>query len=314
MKTLDARILFGINNIYTVKPLKSCDNSERGETLECRIKGKILGCSSGEYAPLAPGDIVSIQELEDQHHKREGLILERRNRINAFSRWNIKRRKPQNIAANVQRLYCLTSPELPPFRPRFIDRVLVAAQRDSIEAAIIVNKTDQEMTTQMKERLDDYMRIGYPVYYCSASTGEGVETLREAMKDQTVFFFGQSGVGKSTLINRIMPGIKQETGEISEKYSRGRHTTNFSILLDHSNGCRIIDTPGVRDFFLHSIEPAQLTFYFPEILKFSIQCGFNGCTHTHEPRCAVKDAYEEGHIHHDRFESYLRILDELNNS
>jgi len=298
-------VLFGMNNIFNILPLGG------DEPFECRIKGKILRDSIGAYNPLASGDIVDFEI--DENHSGKGMILSRDERINYFSRWNKKRKAPQTLAANLDLLICVTSPESPPFRPRFIDRALISSERGRVKSLIVMNKIDQEMGAMVTDRLDNYKKLGIEVLYCSAETGEGIDSLKERIKDKTVAFVGQSGVGKSTILNLIEPGINQKTAEVSQKYSRGKHTTCYSIMVDISGRGRIIDTPGVRELLLYDIEELELQEYFPEMEEYFGTCNFSGCSHLHEPGCKVKQALTEGRIHTDRYESYQRIMEELKN-
>ena len=296
-------VLFGMNNIFNVLP------AEVEDAFECRIKGKILKDSIGAYNPLAPGDVVEFEP--DVNHPGKGMIISRDPRKNYFSRWNKKRKAPQTIAVNLDLLICVTSPEVPPFRPRFIDRALISSERGEVRPLIILNKTDQKISQQVTDRLDNYRELGFEVLYCSAETGEGVGAVKKMIAQKTVAFVGQSGVGKSTLLNLIEPDINQKTAEVSKKFSRGKHTTCYSIMVKNSDGGTIIDTPGVRELLLYDIEEVELQEYFPEMEPYFGNCTFNGCTHIHEPGCAVLEALDEGKIHHDRYESYTRLIEEI---
>jgi len=292
------RIAFGANNIFTVL-------AEDG-TWICRIKGKVLKEEESSYNPLAPGDIVSF--VPDSHTDGEGLITNRIDRRNAIVRWNRKRQKPQTIAANIDLLVCVSSPKNPPFRPRFIDRVLIAARE--IPAVVVLNKVDLGIDAEVAQRMEDYRRIGVETLHCSARTGEGSARLQELTEERLCAFFGQSGVGKSSLINRIYPGLELEVGEISNKYDRGKHTTKNAVLIRHRRG-ELIDTPGIRQIELNLDEAEGLDELFIEFLPFIPLCSFQPCSHLHEPGCAVRGAVERGDIHHDRYESYVRIFQEL---
>ena len=299
------RIASGINNIYTL----FIENESPMHEISCRIKGKKLVQDLGRYNPIAVGDLVEFEE--DPQHQGSGLILARKERRNVFARLNRKRGTMQTIVANMDLLVCLTSPESPPFRPRFIDRVLVAAAIGDMPVMILVNKTDQPVDEPMKERLKAYEEIGVAVRYCSASTGDGVNEFIESINNKDVAFVGQSGVGKSTLLNRIVPGAELATGDITRKYNRGSHTTCFAKMLTSDFPGHLVDTPGIREIDIDGILPLDLDHYFPEFKEFLGSCSFTACCHDHEPGCAVREGLEQGRIHPDRYDSYLRILEQL---
>lgn len=217
---------------------------------------------------------------------------------------------PQIIAANLDRVWCVSSPGLPPFRPRFIDRVLVAAAIGDVPAGIIINKTDQKVPSGMEERLDVYRSLGIPIRYVSAKNGEGLDGLLEILAGKICAFVGQSGVGKSSLLNRLFPGINQDVGELSRKWDRGNHTTCHSLLIRRDGVC-IIDTPGIREIEVCGIQSLDLDHYFPEFIPYLNDCQYTPCYHDHEPGCRIKEACAVGQIHADRYESYLRILESI---
>jgi len=294
-------VLFGMNNIYTV--------DSEGRRLECRIKGKVLRTERKEYNPIAVGDRVAVQP--DEYSPAVGWIVRREPRSGVLSRWNKKRQAVQVIAANVDILVGVGSTQSPPFRPRFLDRLIVSAEASGLETLLVINKWDLPRQPQAEERLADYRRIGYRVLPCSAKTGEGVPELVEALRRGPAVFFGQSGVGKSSLLNRIEPGLGLAVGEVSRKHDRGSHTTSFARMVRLSGGLSIIDTPGVREFEVGDLEPAELSFQFREFGEIAPHCAYPACRHLEEPGCAVLAAVESGEIHPDRYESYLRIYSDL---
>jgi ribosome biogenesis GTPase len=240
------------------------------------------------------------------------MILSRLDRKNAYSRWNKKRRCPQTLAANLDLLVLVTSPESPPFRPRFLDRALVMAQREDLPALILVNKCDQKLSEDDEDRLATYQDLDWDVHLCSTVTWQGIEELREHLDGLTCALVGQSGVGKSSLMNALHQGSRQRVGELSAKYNRGNHTTNFSLLEPWPSGDGgIIDTPGVRELEVYGVEPDQLAFLYPEFQPYLGQCAFSVCTHIQEPGCAVLKALEAGDIHPDRWDNYKKLHAEL---
>ena len=285
----------GINNIYTVV--------EDSVGYLCRIKGKQLSSLVREYNPLAVGDRVSFVITGTN----EGLITERLPRRNCFQRWNVKGSCNQTVVANMDMIVCVCSADTPPFRPRFIDRVIACSQ--DVEVMLIMNKNDIMLTEDEYERFALYKKLGYRIMGVSALTGENLDDFIDLLKGKTVAFIGQSGVGKSTLINRILDS-KQKTGEISEKYNRGRHTTNFSQMLEGPDFI-LVDTPGVREILVPHGNPQRIANSFPEFLEPSKKCAYDQCLHNEEPDCAVKALVEKGKIHKDRYESYLRMLSSL---
>jgi ribosome biogenesis GTPase len=292
-------VLFGINSIYSVRL--------GPRVLQCRIKGKKLRAGERSYNPIAPGDHVRVAALDD----RTGMILEVLPRRTRLVRWNKKGRAPQLIAANADAAACVTSPAAPPFRPRFIDRLIVAAETGGLAPLVILNKCDLACPPEVAERLEHYERMGYPVHRCSSLTGEGVAGLADRLRGSTTVLVGQSGVGKTSLLNRLCPGAERPVGEISTKHDRGSHTTNVSVLLATEAGMRLIDTPGVRELELADVLPEEIGFHFRDFLPLMQSCSYQPCLHEGDPGCAVAAGVERGEVHPDRYESYLRILSEL---
>ena len=304
-------------NSYTVK-------TSDGAALECHLKGKQLKNISGFYNPLAPGDIVTVEE--DSKHRGKGRIVSPEKRRNYFSRFNAKGQAPQLLAANVDLVLCLTTPESPPFRPRFLDRVLLQCDAAGIEALVVCNKIDLGFKApDVMERLDDFSRIGYRVLKVSAQSNKGLNELKPLMDGKTVVLIGQSGVGKSSLINAMYPGIDMKTGAMNEKYDRGNHTTVMPVMLElplansaigtdsaSAELTRIIDTPGIRLFLPHGIDADDLVVLLREFAPFAGKCAYGlSCSHREEQGCKILQAVESGAIHADRYNSYLRIYDEM---
>lgn len=314
---MQATVLDGTNNFFSVE----CEDSQ---IRQCSIKGKILEASVGYYNPLAPGDIVEIEV--DKNTDSEAQIINLVPRKNEFVRWNVKGRSPQLLAANLDHIIIVTTPDEPPFRPRFIDRALAQAEYENIEPIILCNKYDllDSQDSDFECRLTDWERIGYRVIRISAKSGEGLTELAELLEDKLCAFVGQSGVGKSSIINVLDSTCVLKTGSLSQKYGKGCHTTTKGSLIhlklnEALMGGRkgaiasIIDTPGVRRFVLHDIPSADLPLYFREMAPLVGKCSFGmSCTHTHEAGCKILEAVYAGVISEERYESWQRICDEIN--
>jgi ribosome biogenesis GTPase len=300
------QVLYGINNIYTVLI--------EGRELSCRIRGKVLKIgedkdSLPDYNPIAVGDWVKI--TPDPHSERKGWIRSRINRRSRLVRFNKKRRAPQVIAANLDLLVCVGSVKNPPFRPRFVDRILVSAHFGNVDPLIFINKCDLGIEEDVTERVGAYTRSGYKVILGSALNGDGLAELKDRLAGKTAVFVGHSGVGKSYLLNRLDPSLNLRVGDISQKYNRGEHTTTFAVMVRLGDSCWVIDTPGIRELDVYGVKPEELKFFFPEFTGPAEHCAYSSCNHIEEPDCAVKEQLELGGIHPDRYESYIRIFQHL---
>jgi ribosome biogenesis GTPase len=303
-QALTGRVLRGINTIYDVE-------TDAG-TLRCLIKGKVLKTGSRGYNPIAPGDVVSIEA--DPATPGTGKITSLAARRTTLARWNRKGKASQVLAANADLAVCVTSTRSPPFRPRFIDRLAAAAEDGGLEVLILLNKCDLECGEDDLDRLDDFRRIGYRVHRCSAATGLGIHWLARFLKGKTAVFVGQSGVGKSSVLNALSPGLGLRVGDLSARYDRSSHTTTNAALFVAPGGLEVIDTPGIRELLLAGIELHDLAFRFREFAPFAAKCGVAVCLHEDEDGCAVREAAQMWKVHPDRYESYLRVLAELRES
>ncbi|MCL2759532.1 MAG: ribosome small subunit-dependent GTPase A [Treponema sp.] len=305
-------VIRGSRNIMTVR----IDTGAGTQELECRIKGKVLKGHEDIYNPIAPGDWVVVEREENAG---SAMILSVEKRKNIFSRYNQKGEASQLLAANVDLVLCICTPASPPFRPRFIDRVLLQADIAGIESIVICNKMDVEYDDiDVDERLEEYNRIGHKLLYVSAKTGEGLDELRREISGKISVMAGQSGVGKSSIINALQPGLDIREGELNEKYDRGVHTTTMSIMFDlpscSAGGqiTKLIDTPGVRLFVPDGIKSDEVINYLREFAPLAGKCSFGlSCSHRTECGCKIMEAVHAGVIHEDRYESFLRIIDEL---
>ena len=289
---------------YTVK------TDDGGQLVDCKIKGNFRLKGIRSTNPVAVGDRVTIVPNQEGTafitaiHDRRNYIIRKSSNLSKQS---------HIIAANVDLAVLVVTVNYPQTATTFIDRFLASAEAYRIPVVLVFNKTDlltDEELQYQQMMIDLYDTVGYEAIALSAETGEGMEKLEAALKDKTTVMSGNSGVGKSTLINRLIPGVNLKTAEISDAHNQGMHTTTFSEMLQLPSGGYIIDTPGIRGFGTFDIEPEELTSYFKEIFHFSKDCRFNNCTHTHEPGCAVLKALEEHYIAESRYQSYLSMMDD----
>lgn len=287
---------------------------DHGNSYECRIKGKFRTHGIKTTNPIAVGDIVDF-ELEPGQDS--GVITQLEPRRNYIIRRSVNLSKQtQIIGANLDQAILVVTLASPPTSTGFIDRFLVTAEAYSIPAILVFNKLDlfsDEGLEILAEYMDLYENLGYPCYAVSALKGEHIEELRQLLKDKTTLVSGHSGVGKSTLINAIVPGLELKTGIISEWSDKGKHTTTFAEMIDLPFGGQLIDTPGIRELGIVDIEPQELSHYYPEMRKLLNQCKFHNCRHINEPGCAVLAGLETGEIEPSRYESYISIYNNENN-
>ena len=277
-----------------------------GAMLRCRIRGKLRLKGVRSTNPVVVGDEAACEA--DGGDCVIVDIVPRRNYV--IRRASNLSKESHIIAANVDQallMVTLRSPETP---KEFADRFLVTCEAYKVPAAILLSKIDLQDAEAVAEFRAVYEGAGYRVLEVSAKEGRGVEEVRKLLAGRTTLVSGNSGVGKSTLIQTIDPSLDIRTGEISDSHHKGRHTTTFSTMYPLAEGGAVIDTPGIKGFGLLDIDDAELWHYFPEMMRVAPGCRFYNCTHTHEPGCAVVEAVKAGEIAWSRYESYLKILDD----
>lgn len=291
---------------------------DSGELYECKIKGNFRLKGIKSTNPVAVGDKVgfTVQDYAEGKAQKIGMISSIFDRKNYIIRRSPNLSKQSHIiAANIDQAVLVATLNYPVTTTTFIDRYLASAEAYRIPVLIIFNKTDRYLSKQMDELnqlIQIYEEIGYKCLTTSAKNHNGIQKLKDAIKDKINVFNGHSGVGKSTLINLLQPDLNIKTKEISDYHKTGVHTTTFSALYKLNFGGYIIDTPGIKGFGMLEMEAWEISHYFPEIFKISKNCQYSNCSHTHEPGCAVKAAVEEEKIALSRFISYLGLLESDN--
>ena len=278
-----------------------------GAMLRCRIRGRLRLKGVRSTNPVVVGDEVACEADEGGDYVIAD-ILPRRNYV--IRRASNLSKESHIIAANVDQALLMASLRSPETPTEFVDRFLVTCEAYKVPVTILLSKLDLQDAEAVAEFRAVYEGAGYRVLEVSVREGRGVEEVRELLAGRTTLVSGNSGVGKSTLIQAIDPSLDIRTGEISESHHKGRHTTTFSTMYPLAGGGAVIDTPGIKGFGLIDIDEAELWHYFPEMMRVAPACRFYNCTHTHEPGCAVTEAVKAGEIAWPRYESYLKIRDE----
>jgi ribosome biogenesis GTPase len=281
-----------------------------GKVFACRLKGKIRLEGSRSTNPVSVGDRVDVEKSGEEY-----LITGIHDRKNYFVRRSVNLSKKRHvIAANMDQACIICSLVDPPTQNGFIDRFLATAEAYDIPAVVVFNKSDlygPDLQDELEYQTLMYRSIGYRVLVVSAITGQGMEEFQEMLHDKITLISGNSGVGKSTLINRIDPTLNLKTQEVSESYKMGQHTTTFTEMFPLSTGGFIIDTPGIKSFGLVDMEQEEIGDYFPEIFALKSHCRYSNCLHVNEPGCAVLKALENNELAPTRYKSYFNIINGL---
>ena len=285
--------------------------TDEGRIVECKVKGNFRLRGIRSTNPVAVGDRVVVRESDGNDASFITEIEERRNYI--IRKASNLSKQSHILAANVDIAFLVVTIQRPETSTTFIDRFLASAEAYRVPVVLLFNKIDdytEEERSQAEYLIAIYQNIGYQCYPISALYDKGLEQIKTLMKDKTSLLAGHSGVGKSTLINSLIPGANVKTAAISTSHGSGMHTTTFSELRDLPQGGAIIDIPGIKGFGTFDMEPEEVAHYFKEIFDISKDCRFNNCTHTHEPGCAVLEALKNHQLAPSRYASYLSMLDD----
>ena len=285
----------------------------KGIFYDCRIKGKLRLKGIKSTNPVAVGDHV-LFEVDHHASAPEGNITQIEVRKNYIVRKSVNLSKQTHIiASNIDQVFLIITLNNPSTFPAFVDRFLVTAEAYQISAILLFNKIDSYKDFELKEVKEFqkiYQDIGYSTYSISATNDIEIETVKSIMQDKVSMFSGHSGVGKSTLVNAISPGLNIKTAAISKQHQQGMHTTTYAEMFALTKGIKIIDTPGIKGFGVVDMKPEEIGNYFPEFHKRKNKCKFHNCLHHNEPKCAIIGAVEAGKISSSRYTSYLQMLED----
>lgn len=289
------RVLFAIG-------ANSCRvDAADGRVYDCTIRRVVRTLEQETRTPIVAGDKVLLRPTDNA----SGVIERRDPRSSTLSRGS--RGQAHVIAANVDQAVIISSAVQPPLKPGLIDRFIISAESGNIRPIVCINKMDLA-GPDVQEVIEVYSGIGYDVIPCSATEGRGIDRLRELLAERETVFSGQSGVGKTSLLNAIQPGLGRRTSHVSDDSGKGRHTTRVAELVPLDSGGWVIDTPGIRQLELWDVIPEEVEAYYREFLPFVPHCKFPDCSHTHEAGCAVRRAVADGDISQLRYDNYVRII------
>ncbi len=285
-----------------------CQVEADGRLYRCNIRKKLLFQRDECSGPVVVGDTVLFEETTPG----EGIVesvLARRTKLSRSAPW--AHGKEHIVVANADQLLIVVSIKDPPLREGVIDRYIIVAESGGLKPIVCVNKADLAKDGEAASVEETYGELGYPFLFTSVTEERGIDKLKGLLKDKKTVFSGPSGVGKSSLINTLQPGLGLKVKEIRQAVRKGRHTTSWVSLIRLDMGGYVVDTPGVRELGLWNITGSEVAEFFPEIWEMGKGCKYTRCTHSHEPRCMVKEAVQKGTVGRKRYESYLRILNSV---
>jgi ribosome biogenesis GTPase len=288
--------------VLRVHGLNSVVRLQGGRDLVCSTRGLLKTVGTDLRHVVVAGDFVMVKEIGPH----QGVIQRVEPRRGCLSRTS--RNRQHLIAANIQQCLIVASCAEPGIKPNLIDRFLLTAEKSEVQPLIVLNKIDLVDAATMQPLAGDFGQLGYPVFYASATRGWGIELLRRSLADRRTVIVGQSGVGKSSLLNAIEPGLALRVSEVSKENQKGRHTTTTAQLIPLRSGGYVLDTPGIRQFQLWDLVPAEAAQWFRDLRPWADHCRFPNCSHTHEQDCAVKSAVADGRISLRRYDSYCQIF------
>lgn len=291
--------------VVRVHGLTSIVKTDDGTEFQCTVRGILKSLATDLQHVVVAGDFVTIQIAEHGSDETQAVIVRVEPRRNQISRTSRKRQ--QIIASNIDLAFIVASAAEPILKPNLVDRFLVSAEKAKIQPIIVINKVDLVEMADLQPVVGVWSQMGYPVVLTSVITGLGVRRLRHLVKSRDSVVTGQSGVGKSSILNAIEQGLELRVGHVSSENQKGRHTTTSAVLIPLACGGHLIDTPGIRQFQLWDIIPEEVVGYFRDIRPFINGCKFPDCTHTHEDDCAVKWAVADGKLDVRRYESYCQM-------